>query len=69
MKRNLMSLLPFTFGFLLWLILGIEAALVWFMAYYLLMAVRLLLLKRQQKALPPIFHERLIQIIDPRQSD
>jgi hypothetical protein len=69
MKHTLLSLFPFFVGFLVWLAAGAEAALVWFMAYYLLLSLQLLLLKRQRKARPPILADTVFRVIGLDQDD
>ena len=68
-EHTLRSLLPFAFGFLIWLTAGVELALIWFMAYYLFMSLRQLLLKRQPQTPPSVVQEPVIRIIDPERSD
>jgi hypothetical protein len=69
MKRWLPTVLLYLAGFLLLAALGVEAALTWFMGYYLLVALRLFVWRRQRRPHTPLrLDDAVVCIIDPDNS-
>ena len=69
MKSKMMAFLPFLVGILVWVCAGTEAALIWFMAFYLLRSIHLFLLNRQREPARPIIDDNVIRIIGLDQDD